>query len=133
MTKPQNGQSSPERREGPTQVHKDPWWRPWVAPGVILITIGLAITAVVTLFDIRGDLTRVEVDLGKQIHKESTEIRELVGENAKAIGKVEGEFSGLKRQVESMDRKLDRALEMRRGEGEGPSDDQPVKQSSKRH
>ena len=127
MNGEQNGQGSPAGRAASTPVSKPPWWRPWVAPGVILIAVGLGWALIDALFDIHGEIARVETDLGKQVHKESKEIRELVGQNAAEVKGLKGELSGLKREVsgvrvriESMDRKLDKALEKVRDTGAVP-------------
>ena len=140
-----SGQNSPRpHRTSPTQADKPPWWRPWAAPSVILIALGLVAAGVGALFNIHKeiasvevDIRRVEVELGEKIHKESTEIREQVGENAKAIGRLEGEVSGLKREVSDLktgvkgiDDKLDRVLKT--GQGEVPPSEPPVKHSQRR-
>ena len=100
---------------------------------MVSVIIG-AVSVVILLIGLLGGLywkiAENKTDLNAEIHKESKEILGRVNANTIAIGKLEGEVSGIKRQVESMDRKLDRVLETR--QGEAPPADPSVKHSQRR-
>lgn len=128
----QGNLTSPERPIGDTQRQGVHW-------GKVAACIGAGVLVIATLgvlATLHWRIADTETDLGQQIHKESKEVRELIGKNATAIGKLEGEVSGLKREitdlktgVKGIDNKLDKVLESRKAESSPSS--VPVKHSKK--
>lgn len=87
----------------------EPWWKkvPWapysVACGAVLVLIAL----LVLTWNTRSNLT-------DKIHNESTEIRGLVNNNARKLDVLAERTNTIKADIEDLDRKLDRALDLPR-------------------
>lgn len=103
----ENGLGAPLPADEGPPAPTESWWKtiPWGTVGpicgvvvVLLILLGLAVDTRISLTD--------------KIHTESTEIRNLVGENAGRLSVLDERTNTIRTDIDRLSRKLDRVLDI---------------------